>query len=295
MDNTKKGYLYIILSYIIWGLLPIYWKQLNTLNAIYTISARIIFSFILTIFLLIFLKKGDELKKVIKEPKKLLLSMLAGVFVTLNWFTFIFAVNGGNTISAALGYFINPLAVVLVGTFAFKEKLNTLSKVSLALVFTGVLLSTLIYGEFPMLSLLISIWFTLYGIIKKINKIDSFVSLFIETLTLLPVAIGVMIYFESKGQGAFTSGDTQLIMYTVLTGIVTLVPLIFYGLGVTMIPFNTVGFFQYINPTCMLLIAIFVYKETITQGELISFAFIWVALGVYIYSLIKGIREKQKK
>ncbi len=294
MVNDKKGYIYALLSYVIWGLLPLYWKLLTDFGSLYIISARIIFSFILTILFLIIFKKGDELKKVIKQPKSVILAMFAGIFVTLNWLTFIFAVTEGNTVSAALGYFINPLAVVLAGTIMFKEKLNTLSKVSLALAFVGVILSTVIYGEFPLVAILISIFFTLYGIIKKINNIDSYVSLFIETLTVLPFAFYFMIKFESLGQGAFSTGDMRLIILIILTGVVTLVPLVLYSLAVGIIPFNTVGFFQYINPTCMLIIGVFIYKEELTQGQLVAFAFIWVALGIYLYSLIKDMKNKKE-
>ncbi len=295
MVKDKKGYIYALLSYVIWGLLPLYWKLLTDFDSLYIISSRIIFSFILTILLLIVLKKGDELKKVMKQPKKVVLAMFAGVFVTLNWLTFIFAVTGGNTVSAALGYFINPLAIVLVGTIFFKEKLNMLSKISLALASIGVILSTVIYGEFPLVAILISIFFTLYGIAKKINNIDSFVSLFIETLTVLPFAFYFMFKFESLGQGAFSTGDIQIIILIILTGVVTLVPLVFYSLAVSIIPFNTVGFFQYINPICMLAIGVFVYKEDLTQGQLIAFVFIWIALGIYLYSLVKDMKTKNEE
>lgn len=287
MNKKENGYLFAFSCYFLWGLLPIFWKTLDTLNSVYIISARVFFSFILIVILLLTLNKKDELLLVIKRPKKVLLAILAGVFVALNWLTFIIAVNSEHTITAALGYFINPLAIVLAGTLIFKEKLNIYSKVALLLAIIGVAVSSILFGEFPKVSIILALTFTAYGITKKINGIDSFVSLFIETLILLPFAIYIMIHFELNGTGAFASGNTTLIICTLLTGIVTLIPLILYSKAVSLIPFNTVGFFQYITPTLMLAIGLFVYKETISTGQLVCFGFVWVSLIIYIYSLIK--------
>ncbi len=293
MNNKEKGYLYACLCYFLWGLLPLYWKTLNSLDSIYIISARVIFSFFLTVILLFALHKKEDLVNVFKNPKKLFLSILAGIFIALNWLTFIIAVNSDNTIDAALGYFINPLAVVLAGTIIFKEKLNKLSKIALILAISGVFISTFLFHEFPRVSLLLTITFTAYGITKKINNIDSFVSLFIETLILLPFAIFILTKFELNGTGAFTSGNTTLIILTALTGIITLIPLLLYSKAVSLIPFNTVGFFQYITPTFMLFIGMFIYKEDVTTGQLICFAFIWIALIVYLYSIIKDLKSNK--
>lgn len=294
MTDKKTGYLYAFLCYFIWGLLPLYWSNLSELDSIYIISARVIFSFVLTIFLIIGLKKQEELKKVFKNKKQLCLAALAGFFVSTNWLVFIFAVTSENTIDAALGYFINPLAVILSGMLIFKETLSKQEKLSLVFAFIGVLISTFLFDEFPLTPLILALTFTLYGITKKINGIDSFVSLFIETLVLLPFAIFIMLKYELNPNlfSSFTQGDNTLIILTLLTGVITLTPLVFYGIAVSKISFNTIGFFQYITPTFMFIIGLFVYNEEISKGQIISFSFIWIALIIYINSVIKKMRRK---
>ncbi len=287
MKNEKKGYIFALLSYVMWGALPLFWRLLHDLPSLYIFCSRVLYSFILTILLLVVFKKKDELIAICKQPKKVLLAVIAGIFIASNWLTFIMAVNSDNTIDAALGYFINPLAVVLIGTIFFKEKLSSLAKISVALACTGVILSTVLFHEFPLTSLILTITFTIYGAVKKVNGIDSYISLFIETLTILPFAIYFLYSYNLQGVNVYATGDIQMIALVILTGVVTLTPLIFYSKAVTLIPFNTIGFFQYINPTIMLSIGIFVYHEEITKGQLVSFSFIWIALIVYIYSLLK--------
>ncbi len=292
MTNKNQGYIYAFTSYLLWGLLPIYWKLLDELDSVYIFSSRVLYSFILTILFIFAFKKKDELITVLKQPKKVILAVTAGLFIGANWLTYIMAVTSDKTIDAALGYFINPLAVVLVGTLFFKEKLSTLGKVSIALATTGVVISTIMFHEFPTTPLILTITFTLYGAIKKINGIDTFISMFIETLTIVPFALYIMYKSNLNGVNVYTSGDFGLIILVILTGAVTLIPLILYSQAVHLIPFSTVGFFQYINPTILIILGIFVYHEDVTKGQLISFAFIWVALGIYIYSIIKSTRNK---
>ncbi len=287
MTEKNKGYIYALTCYVIWGLLPIFWKTLDELDSLYIFSSRVVYSFILTIILIFALKKKDELVTVFKQPKKVLLAALAGVFIAANWLTFIVAVTSENTIDAALGYFINPLAVVLVGTIFFKEKLNKLAKFSLILAGVGVILSTLLFKEFPTTPIILATTFTLYGVVKKINGIDTFISMFIETLVVTPFALYIIYKYSITDVNVYTSGDIGLIILVMMTGVVTLIPLLFYSQAVNLIPFSTVGFFQYINPSMLILQGIFIYHEEVTGGQLVSFIFIWVALGIYIYSIIK--------
>ncbi len=292
MADKNKGYFYALTSYVMWGLLPIFWKLLHDLDSLYIFSSRVVYSFLLTIILIIALKKKEELISVFKQPKKVFLSALAGVLVAANWLTYIMAVTSDNTIDAALGYFINPLAVVLVGTFFFKEKLSGLAKLSLFLAAVGVVLSTLLFKEFPITPIILAVSFTLYGAVKKVNGIDTFVSMFIETLAVTPFALYIIFKYSVNDVNVYTSGDLGLIILVILTGAVTLTPLLFYSQAVKLIPFSTVGFFQYINPTILIILGVFFYKEEVTRGQLVSFIFIWAALGVYIFSIIKQRKVK---
>ncbi len=292
MTDKNKGYIYAISCYTMWGLLPIFWRLLHDLDSLYIFSSRVVYSFLLTIILIFALKKKEQLIIVCKQPKKVLLAALAGILVATNWLTYIMAVTSDNTIDAALGYFINPLAVVLVGTFFFKEKLTGLAKLSIILASVGVVLSTLLFKEFPITPIILAVSFTLYGAVKKINGIDTFISMFIETLVVTPFALYIIYKYSINDVNVYASGDIGLIILVIMTGAVTLIPLLFYSQAVSIIPFSTVGFFQYINPTILILLGVFVYKEEVTSGQLVSFLFIWSALAVYIYSIIKQNKLK---
>lgn len=292
----KKGMIAAALSYFIWGMLPLYWKQIDTLAPLYILAMRIALSMILCVIIIVVLKKWGNVKQVFLNKKQLISSVAAGIIVSLNWFCYIWAVNSGHILDSSLGYYINPLMVAACGGWVFKEKIGKWEKISILLAAAGVSIMILRYGKVPWVALIIAATFTAYGALKKIAGLDTYTSLLIETGTVFPIALGYIIYSEFMGIGSIGILDLKGMMWLSLAGVVTAVPLFLYGSAVASIPLTTVGFFQYISPTMTLLLGVFIYGEEFTPAHGVTFAFIWVALIIYVLSklgLLNGVKKEK--
>lgn len=283
--KSFEGYLLGIFAYLIWGILPIYWKQLTTCTSLEILSYRIVGSFIFLILLVVLLKRKGFLVY-LKEKRTRNALMMTGVLISINWGVFIFAVNSDQVVQASLGYYINPLISVLLGMIVLKERMTKLQLISLCLAFCAVLFMTISYGVFPWISLILAISFALYGLLKKINNLDSLLSLLGELLILLPFVIGYLVYLFSHGNGQFLSGNLTINMIVLFAGVVTVIPLYLFAEGTKKIALSSIGFLQYIAPTMMLLIGVILYHEPFTAVHKISFILIWIALGLYAFSIL---------
>lgn len=289
------GYLAGAAAYIIWGLLPIFWKLLAQLSAVYILSARIVYSFFFCIVLVLLTKMWPQVKAELKQPKRMARIALAGALVTLNWGVYIWAVNSGHIVDSSMGYYLNPLVVILFSTCFFKEKMGMWEWVALMLAALGVLIMVLRFGKIPWIALTLAISFASYGAVKKTLKLDGLTSLTLETACMFPIFLVVMFSIEGQGQGAMPYGWAVLLL-TMASGIVTAIPLLLYGTAVKTIPFSTVGFFQYIAPTISLALGVAFYGEVFTIEDFMVFVFIWMGLAVYLgsslYRLWIGHRQK---
>lgn len=289
------GYLAAAAAYCIWGLLPIYWKFLNHLSPFYILSARIVFSFVFCVFLVAVKRCWPDIKAELKQPGRMLRILIASLLITVNWGTYIAAVNTGHIIDSSMGYYLNPLLVILVSTCFFKEKLSRMEWLAIGLAATGVLLMIFRFGQIPWISLILASTFAVYGAVKKTLHLDGLTSLTLETACIFPVFTLALFWMESQGQGAAGSGAGTLLL-VILSGVVTAVPLLLYGTAVKLIPFSAVGFFQYISPTISLILGVLLYHEAFTAEDFIVFLFIWAGLAVYLGNGIVSIwRERQKK
>lgn len=292
--NTKAknidGYILAFVSYLLWGILPIYWKQVGQLTAMEILANRIFWSFMmLIIFILVTKKKGfiEYLKN--KKIRKAL--FLTGSLVSINWLVFIYAINTNHVVQVSLGYYINPIISIFFGMLLLKEKMTKLQITAIVLAIIGVAYMTISNGEFPWISIVLAVTFGLYGLFKKIYALDSILSLLGELLILLPLSTIYLIYLGIEGQSHLLSGEFTLIIYILLSGIVTVTPLFLFAEGAKKIPLSSVGFLQYIAPTIMLLIGVFMYGESFTHVHKISFMFIWGALLLYLISVIKSNKK----
>lgn len=286
-----KGYVLAIIAYLIWGILPLYWKQLSVCSPLEILANRIIGSFIF-LCLIVWLAKKKGFFDYLKMKKTRYALILTGILLTLNWFVFIVAVNSNQVVQASLGYYINPLISVLLGMIVLKEKINRLQTMALILAFCGVAYMTISYGIFPWISIVLAMSFATYGLLKKIFALDSILSLLGEMLILLPFITTYWIYIWVKGENHFIVGDIKTVIFIAFSGIVTVVPLYFFAEGTKRIPLSSIGFLQYITPTMMLMIGVIVYGEAFTVSHKISFTFIWVALTLYAISIIKGRKPR---
>ena len=280
-SEYKKGIICIAGVYIIWGLLPAYWKLMNNINALTILSHRIIWSFVLVTILLLVLYKPKDILESIKIRKNRLFFIAASIIITINWGTYIFAVVTNHLIEASMGYYINPLVVILLSMIIFKEKMNTLKKVSIALAFTGVIIMILGYHKVPVIALTLAFSFACYGVIKKKLMVNSLMSLFYETLFILPAALIYAIYVEKTGAGYFINMDIRDMLLLMGSGAATSIPLLLFAIGTKRINFSMVGFMQYIAPTITLIMGVFIYSEHFGISHMITFGFIWAALVIF--------------
>ncbi|WP_047983859.1 EamA family transporter RarD [Ornithinibacillus californiensis] len=288
--TDRVGVVYAVFAYVIWGFLPIYWKIIDAVPASEILAHRIIWSFVFMVFIVLFVRKWpgfiDQCKIILKDKKKLFSITMASIVISLNWLIYIWAVNSDHVLQASLGYYINPLVSILLAIIVLKEKLTKSQTVSVILAGIGVLYLTFSYGVFPWVSIVLAITFALYGLFKKIVDIPAMYGLTIETMIITPIALIYLLFLPENtfsSQGAL-SIDGLLLMGA---GIVTAVPLLLFASGAKRIPLALVGFLQYIAPTLMLLLGVFVYGETFSFEHLISFGFIWLALVIYLGSIYR--------
>ncbi|WNS81724.1 EamA family transporter RarD [Domibacillus sp. DTU_2020_1001157_1_SI_ALB_TIR_016] len=296
-DERKAGMIYTAGSYVIWGLIPIYWKLVSGVSAYEILANRVIWSFVFMILLLVLMRKlaplGQVLKEITTHPKKAAALATASVLVSINWFVFIWAVNNNHIIETSMGYYINPLMSVLLGILVLKEALSKAQILSFILAGCGVLIMTFSYGSFPWVSISLAVSFALYGLAKKMIRMDAAVGLTIETAVVTPIAVLYLIFLSSNGTLQLFSGSVQTDLLLIGGGVLTAVPLLLFGHGAQKIPLYLIGFLQYIAPTMTLLLGVFLYHEPFTPSQLLSFSFIWSALVVFTFAQLKTVQKKK--
>lgn len=295
--NTKYGLSLGFVAYILWGFLPIYWKLLETFRADVVLTHRIIWSFIFMILFIVFTKKTDlfiaECKNLFKEKKKIFYIVFASILISANWLIFIWAVQNDYVVQASLGYYINPLINILLGVIFLQEKLSNAQKLSFVLAAIGVTFLTLSYGVFPWVSLSLAFSFGFYGLFKKLVQIDSAFSLIIETFFVTPIALVYLFLVFGAGLGITQTHTSIEIGLLLFSGIATAVPLLLFGYAVLHLPLSLAGILQYIAPTMMLFIGVFLYKEPFTFAHFITFLCIWIALILFVSSSFKKHRKER--
>ena len=284
-------------AYILWGILPIYWKFLDQVPALEILAHRVIWSFIFVLIIVVILKRKllKNFFQVQMSQKKTWLGLfLASLFISINWLTYIYAVNMNHIVEASLGYYVNPLVAVLLGVFVLREKVNVLQAVSFVLAGIGVLYMTLSVGKLPWISLILALSFGFYGLSKKLIKVDSILGLLLETLFVFPFAILFLAYLGVNDQHSFSTGSLKTDLFLLGSGIVTALPLLWFGIGAQKIPLYMVGFLQYIAPTISLILGVLMYGEPFTRDHVVTFACIWIAIAIFTISNIRQMIKKRK-
>lgn len=296
-NEEKIGIIYTASSYLLWGFLPIYWKLVQEVPAGEILAHRIIWSFLFMVAVILFSRKWrlfvKECKLIIKDKRKLIGISLASVMISLNWLTYIWAVNSDHVIQASLGYYINPLVSILLGIIVLNETLTRQQLLSFILAGVAVIYLTISYGVFPWIALSLAFSFGLYGLLKKTVDVGAMFGLAIETMIVTPLAL---IYVPLFTENTFVQNDplssTNLLL--IGAGIATAIPLLLFASGAKKIPLSMVGFLQYIAPTLMLIIGVFMYHETFTTAHLIAFSLIWIALIIYMGSTYRRPSKRRK-
>jgi chloramphenicol-sensitive protein RarD len=274
----NKGIWYGIGGYLLWGLFPIYWKWLKTVPAIQVISHRIIWSFVLLALILFVTRQWKAFRAAARKRRVVLIYLASAVLLSINWLTYVWAVNAGFVVETSLGYFINPLLSVLLGVVFLREKLRPWQWVPIGLAAIGVIYVAWSYGQFPWIALTLAFSFGIYGLVKKTAPLGSLYGLTLETGLLFLPAVGFLVYLEMQGQGAFLHAGPLKDMLMIGAGAVTTVPLLLFASAVIRIPLSTVGVLQYITPTMQFLLGVLAYHEPFNRSHLIGFCIVWLAL-----------------
>ena len=277
----NKGIWYAAGAYIIWGLFPIYWKQLENVPALQLLGNRIIWSFLLLIGIVFFTQQFQPFRGEALKGRVLGVYSIAAVLISVNWLTYVWAVNAGYIVESSLGYFINPLLSVLLGVIILRERLRPMQWLAVALAALGVLYLTVIYGRPPWIALTLAFTFGLYGLVKKIAPLGSLYGLTLETGILFLPALLYLAYAQISGSGALFNDGPRTDILLIGAGVVTAIPLLMFASAAKKITLTMVGLMQFIAPTLQFMIGVFLYNEPFSHNQLIGFSIVWLALIIF--------------
>ena len=289
--ETRLGLLYATGAFLLWGIVPVYWKMLQHVPALEILAHRIVWGLAFVAVWMTIRGRWPDLRAVFRRPRTVAALLASTVFIALNWGLFIYAVNTDRVLATSLGYYINPLVNVLLGLIVLHERLNRNQWVAIGLATMAVVLLTFQAGELPWISLALPISFGLYSLLRKTVRADAVVGLTFETAALFPFAAALLLRQELRGVGALGNQGLRMDLLLVAAGAVTAVPLILFTLGLRRIPLSTAGLLQYIAPTCTFLLAILLYDEPFSTAQAFGFGLIWIALVVYSFDLRSRLRE----
>ncbi len=281
-------------TYLIWGVLPLYWNLLARAEANEILAHRIIWSFFFMVVVLMVTKRWQSFKEdcraLWQNKKRGAILLLAAFTISLNWLTYIWAVNHGHVIDTSIGYYINPLMSVLFGIVFFRERISGLKKISLLLAAIGIVLMTYELGKLPWVAVVLAVSFSVYGALKKQLHLNPFSSITLETLLMVPFAVPYIGILMMSPANHFSLATPDLALYLMGTGVVTAVPLVLFSYGANLLPLNVLGFFQYISPTIGLLLGIFFFHETFGMAQISALGFVWVA--IVLFTVAESLRGR---
>ena len=275
----------------IWALSPLYWKVLDDIPAFETLMHRVIWSFFFLLPFLVSRALRHEVFAAVKSWRTFLILLSTTIFIGINWFVFIWAINHDYVLQASLGYYINPLINVLLGMVFLRERLRPLQAAAVILAGVGVLYLTIQYGRFPWVALSLAFTFGLYGLIRKVAPISAVGGLFVEMLFALLPATAYLFYLDARGAGSLFHVSIGIDLFLIGTALVTALPLVLFTLGARRLRLATVGFLQYISPSCYFLLAVFLYREPISRAQMWTFFLIWAALVLYTIDSMRYYRR----
>ena len=287
LDNNRAGLIISVACYTIWGLLPLFWKELSHVDPYSILAHRIVWSGLLMFIITFLLKRREFLadcKMLWNHKKKALALGLAAILISINWLTYIWAVSNGHVMDTSLGYYINPLLSVLLGVFVFKEYLIPAKRISIAIAAFGILMLTILYGAFPWVALVLALSFGLYGALKKKLNINPFTAITLETALVAPLALVFLFFVDDFTLAYFNSGMTSTAWLLMASGIATSVPMVLFSYGANMLPLNLLGILQYISPSITFILSILAFNEPFGSAQMIAFVCIWLAIGIFLMS-----------
>ena len=289
--DLRKGYLLGLTTFCIWGLFPLYFKAVEQFAALEIVTQRAIWSALFGSLVLLCWKHPGWWQELLAHPKRIGVLMISSVLIASNWLIYVWAVNNGHMVEASLGYYINPLVNVVLGLLVLRERLRPLQWLAVAMAALGVALQLITLGEFPWVSIALALSFGSYGLLRKQAPVAALPGLVVETWLLLPVALTWLLLFGSGASTEPAFWTTAEALWLVAAGPVTLIPLLCFNAAARHLPYSTLGFLQYITPTLLLLLAVWVFHEPFPADRQLAFICIWAGLAVYSYDAWQIMRR----
>ena len=288
----NKSSFSVLGCYVLWGLLPIFWKLLANVDSVYVLAQRVLFSCIFCLAIILLKKNGSSVKNILKSKTERRRYFVCGILISINWGVYILTIAMGKILEASLAYYMNPLFSVVIGALIFKEKLSAVQWVSVGLALVGVMIPVIAYGNVPYLAIIIGLSFALYGAMKKTIKAESEVSICMETMSVLPLALAFIVYAQLSGYTTFSSLSNAEMLLLAASGAVTSIPLMLFAKGIRKTSITTSGILMYINPTLQLLVGVLIYNEVFTKMNAITFAFVWAAVILFVLDSLRKHKVK---
>ncbi len=279
--SARRGALAATLCYFLWGLVPLYWRELSAVNAVELIAHRHVWSLALLLVLVGVQGGFGDVRAALHSPRAIARNLLSASLLTGNWLVYVWGVNTGHVIETSLGYFLVPLVNVAAGRFVLHEHLRRLQWLAIGLAATGVTLMILQLGRPPWIALALAGTWGAYSLMRKQSTLGSMTGLTVETLLLAPLAIGFLAWQQHTGEGALGRVDLRTHLLVLSSGVITAIPLLLFAYGARRIRLSTLGLLQYLAPSVQLVLGIWVFHETFSRARVLGFAFIWAALALY--------------
>ena len=277
-------------AYALWGLFPLYFPLLEPAGGIEIVAHRVLWSLLFVGILLTALSRWSQVRTLVTDRRRVLVLAGAAVLIAVNWTVFVYAVNSGHVVETSLGYFINPLVSVLLGVVVFTERLRPMQWTAVGIAILAVTVLTVDYGRPPWIALSLALTFALYGVMKKLVRVEAAPGLFVETaLVAVPAAV-VLGVLHAHGSGTFGNEGTGHAFLLVSAGVATAIPLLLFAAAARRIPLSTVGLLQYVTPLMQLAIGVFVYDEPMPPARLAGFVIVWAALAVFTADSLRHAR-----
>lgn len=292
-EDTTAGFLYAAAAYLLWGGLPLYLKAVAHMPSLEVVSHRVLWSLPIAAVVLMIRGRLGDIGALIRQPKNIGMAMITAGFVTVNWLTYVYAINSGHALESALGYYVNPLISIIIAAIFLGERITGLKFVAVGLAAIAVGILAWDAGGLPWISLVLAFSWGFYAFFKKSLPLGPNQGFFLEVLILSIPALAYVGWLESHGEGHLFNGngwkDVGLLMFS---GVATAAPLMIYANGAKLLRLSTIAIMQYIAPTCVFLMAVFLFHEPFGATKLFAFCFIWAALAIYTYALFRGGRSR---
>lgn len=291
--ETRLGVFYALMCYCTWGLFPLYWSLLNDqgLSASQLMGHRVFWASVCGLLLLFISRQQQVLWDTLKQPKVMAIFFLASMVLGTNWLAYIYGVSINRVIEASLGYFMSPLMSIALARLFIGERINSAQKIAMVLAFCGVLWLAVLGGQIPWIALLISISWSFYSLLRKQASLSVIPGFALETLLMLPFALGYLFYLNTLGEFKFFNLPTKIILLIIGTGVLTSYPLLFFAAAAKRIRLNTLGILLYINPTIQFLIGLLILKEPFDSMRFVAYVLVWIAVIIFTSS---SYREYKK-